>query len=254
MPTIQELVGARVRELRKARGWTLEQLAERADKHYTYIGGLERGDRNVTLEVLHAVAAALEVPLKDLFDLEPHPLELKLNASASDILSAIQRGFRAIIDTKGKLAEYFLYRELEGLQKQNAVADLVWSDADGKPDFTFKFHGKSLRLECKNVRSPDEKRKNDSFRAELQKTRNSKDGAPTRAYRADQFDILSVCLFNRTRNWSFLHISVHNLARRKHFPGLLDIMQTVPQSKPYGHWRDSLVDALLDYERQSKAG
>lgn len=117
MPRIQELVGTRVRELRKARGWTLEQLAEKAGKHYTYIGGLERGDRNVTLEVLQAVAYALHVPIKSLFIFEPHPLEARLNASADDILSAIRRGFRAIIDTKGKLAEYFLNLDLERLQK-----------------------------------------------------------------------------------------------------------------------------------------
>ena len=127
MPTIQELVGARVRELRKARGWTLEELAEKADKHYTYIGGLERGDRNVTVEVLHAVASALQVPIKSLFNLQPHPLEVKLNAASDDILSAIQKGFRAIIDTKGKLAEYFLNRELEELQKKGVISDLVWS-------------------------------------------------------------------------------------------------------------------------------
>lgn len=42
MPTIHHLVGARVRELRKAKGWSLEALAERADKHYTYISGLKR--------------------------------------------------------------------------------------------------------------------------------------------------------------------------------------------------------------------
>ena len=252
MPTIQELVGARVRELRKARGWTLEELSERAGKHYTYIGGLERGDRNVTLEVLQAVATALEVPLKSLFSLEPHPLETKLNAASDDILSAIQKGFRAIINTKGKLAEYYLNRELEELQKQDVISDLVWSDKDGEPDFTFKFHGKPLRLECKNVRSPDNKRKSDLFRAELQKTRNSQDGTPTRAYRADQFEILSVCLSNRTGTWSFLHISVRNLACREEFPELLEIMQTVPQAEPYGHWRQSLVEALLDHENQSQ--
>jgi len=252
MPTIQELVGARVRELRKSRGWTLEELAEKAQKHYTYIGGLERGDRNVTLEVLHAVASALDVPLKELFNLEPHPLESKLHASSNDILSAIQRGFRAIIDTNGKLAEYFLYRNLEDLQTKKAIGDLVWFDEDGKPDFTFTVHGKPIRLECKNVRSPDPKRKVDSFRAELQKTRNSKDGAPTRAYRIDQFEILSVALFNRTGQWNHLHICVKNLACRRGLPELLEIMQTVPHVEPYGYWRQSLVDALLDYERQSK--
>src|SRR5216117_3321799 len=81
-----------------------------------------------------------------------HHRDLHLRVSANDILSAIQRGFRAIIDTKGKLAEYFLYRDLEDLQKKKIITDLVWFDADGKPDFTFAFRGKSLRLECKNVR------------------------------------------------------------------------------------------------------
>ncbi|HEV2391456.1 MAG TPA: helix-turn-helix domain-containing protein [Verrucomicrobiae bacterium] len=253
MPTIQELVGARIRELRKARGWTLEDLAEKAQKHYTYIGGLERGDRNVTLEVLQAVASALHVPIKSLFNIAPHPLETKLNATSDDILSAIQKGFRAIIDAKGKLAEYFLNRELDELEKNGSICDLVWYGRDGEPDFTFRFHGKLLRLECKNVRSPDAKRKNDWVRAELQKTRNSKDGTPTRAYRADQFEILSVCLFNRTGEWKYLHISVHGLVRREEFPDLLEIMQTVPQVEPYGHWRQSLIDAFSDYENRSQA-
>ena len=162
------------------------------------------------------------------------------------------RGFRAIIDTKGTLAEYFLYRDLDDLQKKKVISDLVWFDADGKPDFTFTFHGKPVRLACKNVRSADPKRKVDSFRAELQKTRNSKDGTPTRAYRVDQFDILSVALFNRTGKWSYLHISVRNLVCRRGLPELLEIMQTVPEVEPFGHWRQSLVDALLDNERQSK--
>lgn len=253
MPTIQELVGARVRELRKARGWTLEELAAKADKHYTYIGGLERGDRNVTLEVLGSVAAALAVPLKGLFGFDRHPLEVGLNAASDDILSAIQRGFRTVIDTKGKLAEYFLNHELQDLQDEGVIRDLQWSDKDGGPDFTFHFHGRLFRLECKNVRSPDSKRKNDLSRAELQKTRNSKDGTPTRAYKADQFEILSVCLFNRTRTWTYLHISVRNLARREKLPGLLEIMQTVPQAEPYGHWRLSLADALLDCENGPQA-
>jgi transcriptional regulator with XRE-family HTH domain len=252
MATIQELVGARVRELRKARDWTLEELAERADKHYTYIGGLERGDRNVTLEVLQAVATALGVPLKEFFALEPHPLETKLNATSDDILSAVHRGFRATIDVKGKLAEYFLFRELESLDREGRITDLVWFDTDGKPDFTFAFKSKLLRLECKNVRSPIASRKNDSFRVELQKTRNSKDGTPTRAYRIDQFDILSVCLFNRAGTWNYLHISSLRLARRKDAPELLEIMHEIPQVAPMGHWKQNIFEVLLDHEKARK--
>jgi len=249
--SIQQKVGTRVRELRKTRGWTLEQLAEHAGKHYTYIGGLERGDRNVTLEVLHSVAVALEQPLHQLFRLASHPLETKLNASADDILSAIERGFRATIDAKGKLAEYFLHKELARLEEQQIIRELVWFDADGKPDFVLVHRGQRLRVECKNVRSPDEKRTTDSFRVELQKTRNSKDGTPTRAYRTDHFDILSVCLFNRTGRWSYLHTSVRRLARRRNASDLLEIMQPVPESGASGHWKATFQEALLDHEAAS---
>ncbi|WP_152679707.1 helix-turn-helix domain-containing protein, partial [Paenibacillus sp. IHB B 3415] len=49
---LPESVGSRIRELRKAKGWTQEQLAEAASLHYSYIGGVERGDRNISLETL----------------------------------------------------------------------------------------------------------------------------------------------------------------------------------------------------------
>jgi transcriptional regulator with XRE-family HTH domain len=248
MPTTQELVGARVRELRKAKGWTLETLAEKADKHYTYIGGLERGVRNVTLEVLQDVAAALGVPIKQLFAFLKHPLEEKLNATADDILSAIDKGFRATIDAKGKLAEYFLFQELAALQIAGSITDLVWFDEDGKPDFEFAFNGRRRRLECKNIRSPDDKRKNDGWRVELQKTRNSKDGTPTRAYPVDHFDLLSVCLFNRAGKWEYLHIASHRLERRPDNKNLLVIMQAVPESSPSWHWKRNILEALSDLE------
>ncbi|MEB2339303.1 MAG: helix-turn-helix transcriptional regulator [Nitrospirales bacterium] len=57
----------RVRQLRLKKGWTQEQLAERAGHHWTYIGGIERGERNITLAVIADIAQALGVAIRDLF-------------------------------------------------------------------------------------------------------------------------------------------------------------------------------------------
>ncbi len=67
METIQEQFGSRVRDLRKKRGWTQEQLAEAASRHWTYIGGIERGERNITLQVVADLARALDVDIEELF-------------------------------------------------------------------------------------------------------------------------------------------------------------------------------------------
>lgn len=60
--------GARVRELRLRHGWTQEDLGEKAGRHWTYIGGIERGERNITLHVVADLARALGVEVQDLFD------------------------------------------------------------------------------------------------------------------------------------------------------------------------------------------
>ena len=73
MPSIQEAVGAKVRELRKKHGWTQEELADRCGRHWTYIGGLERGERNVTIQVVADIAQALQVPAYKLFVKESLP-------------------------------------------------------------------------------------------------------------------------------------------------------------------------------------
>lgn len=59
--------GARVRYLREGRGWSQEELADRAELHRTYIGGIERGERNLSLENIHKLADALGVPVWTLF-------------------------------------------------------------------------------------------------------------------------------------------------------------------------------------------
>ncbi len=54
-----------------------------------------------------------------------HPLEEKFKASGWDILSAIERGFRAQVDVKGKLAEYFLYRIWSNFKR--AASSTTWN-------------------------------------------------------------------------------------------------------------------------------
>lgn len=68
--SLPESVGNRIRELRKAKGWTQEQLAEAAGLHYSYIGGVERGDRNISLETLEKIITGLNVPAVEIFKFE----------------------------------------------------------------------------------------------------------------------------------------------------------------------------------------
>lgn len=76
-----------------------------------------------------------------------HPLERKFNASAADILEAIEHGFRAQVDVKGKLAELYLHRHLRRLEAKGQILSIVWHDADGQPDFEIKIRdGRSFAL------------------------------------------------------------------------------------------------------------
>ena len=59
--------GRRVRELRKQRGHSQEKFALLSGLDRSYFGGVERGERNVSLDNIAAIAQALDVPIRDLF-------------------------------------------------------------------------------------------------------------------------------------------------------------------------------------------
>lgn len=62
--------GNKVRERRTALGLSQEELAGRADVHRTYIGMIERAEKNITLENIEKIAKALEISFDKLMSLE----------------------------------------------------------------------------------------------------------------------------------------------------------------------------------------
>lgn len=66
MDKIRAQLGERLRTLRKAQGWSQEELGARANLHPTYVGGIERGERNVSLNNMTKLAQALHVSMAEL--------------------------------------------------------------------------------------------------------------------------------------------------------------------------------------------
>lgn len=63
---ILEQFGERVREVRKDKGLSQEELSFKANLHRTYIGMIERAEKNITLVNMEKIANALEIQISDL--------------------------------------------------------------------------------------------------------------------------------------------------------------------------------------------
>ena len=68
MSDLAKIVGDRIRHYRKDKKWSQEKLAEAAGCHAAYVGQVERGEKNMTLDSLMKFATALEVSLSQLLD------------------------------------------------------------------------------------------------------------------------------------------------------------------------------------------
>lgn len=67
MSAFLKLVGGKIRFLRKQNGLTQEELAEKSNLQYSYISGVEHGDRNISLLTLEKIINALEVTPEAIF-------------------------------------------------------------------------------------------------------------------------------------------------------------------------------------------
>lgn len=60
--------GQRVRKIRKSAGLSQEELSYKSNVNRTYIGMIERGEKNVTLLTMVKISQALEINITDLFE------------------------------------------------------------------------------------------------------------------------------------------------------------------------------------------
>jgi len=64
---IKKIFGARVRALRTEKGWSQKDFAFECGLHRTYIGAVERGERNVSLENIKKIADTFRIDIAELF-------------------------------------------------------------------------------------------------------------------------------------------------------------------------------------------
>lgn len=67
MAEVVKRLGERIRRMRKAKGLSQDQLAELSGLHTNYVGQVERGEKNLTIETLQKVVEGLDTSLEELF-------------------------------------------------------------------------------------------------------------------------------------------------------------------------------------------
>jgi transcriptional regulator with XRE-family HTH domain len=68
MANINEKLGKKIRAIRRAKGMSQEELAYQSKTDYSYLNEIEAGKRNPSVKRIDAIARALKVSIKDLFE------------------------------------------------------------------------------------------------------------------------------------------------------------------------------------------
>ena len=86
MKEVRKLLGRRIRYLRNLCGMTQEQLGDKADVNYKYLGAIERGEKNPATDNLAKIAGALGVKLHELLIFEHEVEDIQLLKNKIDDL------------------------------------------------------------------------------------------------------------------------------------------------------------------------
>lgn len=89
MEPIAVTIGVRIRSYRKSQSLSQEILAEMAELHPTYLGQIERGEKNATIESIQKISNALNVPMSTLFSNLPTSEEDSLSYPQDRILQLL---------------------------------------------------------------------------------------------------------------------------------------------------------------------
>ena len=112
MSEIAKIVGQRIRSYRLQLGFSQEKVAELSGCHPTYIGQVERGEKNATLESIEKIAAAIDVPLSKLFD--------KIGCTPDDSIDIPAKCYELLL-TKSKSEQEQIYRIILELDKYKDI-------------------------------------------------------------------------------------------------------------------------------------
>lgn len=113
MDQLVNIVGTNIREIRKQKKMTQEELAEKCGLQTSYLAGVERGDRNITLSTLEKITTGLEINAIDLFELKlplkilPVETEQLINLFASQLKKKTEKEVRLIIKLASEIFDTY---------------------------------------------------------------------------------------------------------------------------------------------------
>lgn len=111
MKDLTKLIGLRIRMYRNEKGYTQEELAEKCNLHPTYVGQVERGERNASILSVEKIATGLDVPISDLF--KDIPRSAKYDSNAEKILRVI-----SILDKRDQVKMFHIIENVLDLKKK----------------------------------------------------------------------------------------------------------------------------------------